>query len=130
MVRAERDPAALLPLTPASFLILLALARGVRHGYAIMQDVQEMTRGRTILGPGTLYWIIQRMVLDGLISEGEEPSAPDAERRRYYRLTSFGRRVGILETERHTDLIRAAVDSELGGKELLALIQTLRRRSP
>ena len=89
-----------------------------------------MTRGRTILGPGTLYRTIQRMVLDGLISEGEEPSAPDAERRRYYRLTSFGRRVGILETERHTDLIRAAVDSELGGKELLALIQTLRRRSP
>jgi DNA-binding PadR family transcriptional regulator len=113
MVKAARDPAAQLPLTPACFLILLAFARGVRYGYAVMNEVEQITRGWTTLGPGTLYRTIQRMLLDGLISEGADESGEDDERRRHYELTDFGRRVAVLEAERHADLLQAAIDAEL-----------------
>jgi DNA-binding PadR family transcriptional regulator len=119
MVRPFRDPAELLPLTPACFLILLAFARGVRYGYAVMGEVDAITRGRTTLGPGTLYRTIQRMLLDGLIAEGEDPSSPDVERRRYYQLTELGRRVAVLEAERHADLLRAAVEAALLAPDVL-----------
>jgi DNA-binding PadR family transcriptional regulator len=92
-----RDPSALLPLTPAMFYVLVALADGETHGYAIMKDVEQLTRGGVRLTPGTLYGIIKRLLNDGLIREfgrGED------ERRRSYELTAFGRDVARGEAAR------------------------------
>jgi DNA-binding PadR family transcriptional regulator len=129
MFKASRDPAELLPLTPACFLILLAFARGVRHGYAVMNEVERITRGCTTLGPGTLYRTIQRMRLDGLISEGDDESGEDDERRRYYELTDFGRRVAVLEAERHADLLRAAIEGQLLAPDRLTATNKPTKRS-
>ena len=89
------EPADELPLTPAVFSILLALADGEKHGYAIMQEVQADTDGVTRLGPGTLYGSLDRLERAAMVEESEERPSPkdDDERRRYYRLTDFGRRV-------------------------------------
>ena len=97
MKNTKRDPEALLPLTPAVFHVLLALADSERHGYGIMQEVAARTNGMMRMGPGTLYGSIKRMLAAGLIEEsGERPDpALDDERRRYYRLTDFGRRVAL-----------------------------------
>ncbi|SRR6266542_4440368 len=117
MDSALREPEAFLPLTPAVFHILLALADGERHGYAIMQEVAAGTSGTLKLGPGTLYGSIKRLLADGLIEEsGERPDpaldpsagSGQAERRRYYRLTDRGRRVAIAEAERLERLVAAA----------------------
>ena len=91
-----------LPLTPAVFNILLALADGEKHGYAIMQEVDENTRGEVKMGPGTLYGSIKRMLAAGLIVESGERPDPDMDdqRRRYYRLTSVGQRALKTEAER------------------------------
>lgn len=104
------NPHDFLPLTPAVFHILLALADGERHGYAIMQDVETISGGSIKMGPGTLYGSIKRMLEAGLIEETDERPDPtlDDERRRYYRLTDFGRRVAISETERLARLLRVA----------------------
>lgn len=98
------------PLTPAVFHILLALAEGERHGYAIMRDVAAQSGGRMRLGPGTLYGSLRRLLEDGLITEAESRPDPalDDERRRYYRLTPEGRRVAGAEAARLDDLARAA----------------------
>lgn len=98
------------PLTPAVFQILLALAGGERHGYAIMREVAEQSGGRMRLGPGTLYGSLRRLVEEGLIEETETRPDPelDDERRRYYRLTSEGRRVAQAEAERLDGLTQAA----------------------
>src|SRR5438552_13099822 len=95
-------PEALLPLTPAVFHILLALADGQKHGYAIMQEVGARTGGAMRMGPGTLYGSIQRMLKDGLIVEAQDRADPvgGEERRRYYRLTGFGQRVLQAEARR------------------------------
>jgi len=100
----------LLPLPPAVFQILVALADQDRHGYAIMQDVAARTDGRMKLSPGTLYGSIKRMLDDGLIVEAEERPDPDEddERRRYYRLTRFGREVAQAEADRLATLLRQA----------------------
>jgi DNA-binding PadR family transcriptional regulator len=104
----ESRPA--LPLPPAVFQILVALADQDRHGYAIMQDVAARTDGRTKLSPGTLYGSIKRMLDEGLIVELDERPDPnhDDERRRYYRLTPFGREVAQSEADRLTTLLRQA----------------------
>ena len=90
-----REPRDLLPLSPAVLNIMLALAGEERHGYGIMREVEERSGGRTKLGPGTLYGSIKRMLADGLIEESDERPDPamDDQRRRYYRITDFGRRV-------------------------------------
>ena len=100
----------LLPLPPAVFQILVALADQDRHGYAIMQDVAARTDRRMKLSPGTLYGSIKRMLDDGLIVEAEERPDPDEddERRRYYRLTRFGRDVAQAEADRLATLLRQA----------------------
>jgi len=100
----------LLPLPPAVFQILVALADQDRHGYAIMQDVAARTDRRMKLSPGTLYGSIKRMLDDGLIVEAEERPDPDEddERRRYYRLTRFGREVAQAEADRLATLLRQA----------------------
>jgi DNA-binding PadR family transcriptional regulator len=107
---ADRSPADLLPLSPAAFHILVALAAGERHGYAIMQDVAAYTGGALRLGPGTLYRSINQLLNQGLIAETEERPDPtlDDERRRYYRLTELGATVATLEAERLARLVTVA----------------------
>ncbi len=107
---AGRDPEELLPLSPAAFHVLLALAEGERHGYGIIKDVESRTGGRVRMGPGTLYGAIKRMLDEGLIEESDErpDAALDDERRRYYRLTEFGRRVAAAEAERLLGLVKVA----------------------
>jgi DNA-binding PadR family transcriptional regulator len=99
-----------LPVNPPVFHILLALAEGESHGYAIMQEVAERSGGAIKLGPGTLYYSIKRMVANGLIEESDERPTPDAddERRRYYRVTEFGRAVAEAESQRLADLVELA----------------------
>src|SRR5215208_2171746 len=92
---------ALLPLPPATFHILLALASGERHGYAIIQDVEASTDGDLRLSAGTLYRSIARMVEQGLIIEvAKRRTMADDERRRYYRITPFGTAVALAEMRR------------------------------
>ena len=104
-----------LPLQPAVFHILMALAEDDRHGYAIIQDVASRTAGGVRLSPGTLYRSIQRMLEDGLIVEIEERPDPeeDDERRRYYRITPLGRHVAGAEAQRLIDLVKMARASGL-----------------
>jgi len=106
----ERKPEALLPLTPGVLHILLALAGGERHGYAIMQEVTRLSDGAVRLGPGTLYRTLKSLLDSGLIAEsGERPDPEhDDDRRRYYRLTTFGRRVAQAETARLARLVTRA----------------------
>jgi DNA-binding PadR family transcriptional regulator len=106
----SKDSRSVRPVPPAVFQILVALADQDRHGYAIMQDVAERTDGRTKLSPGTLYGSIKRMLDEGLIVELDERPDPnhDDERRRYYRLTPFGREVAQSEADRLTTLLRQA----------------------
>ena len=113
----EQDPESLLPLTPAVFHILLALADGERHGYSIMQEIAAQTKGKMRLGPTTLYRSIKRMLELGLIVETEERPDPalDDERRRYYRLTSHGRYVALAEAQRLSDLVAIANEKPLFG---------------
>jgi len=95
----KRDPESLLPLSPAMFHILVALADGEIHGYQIMKDVEELTGGAVRLSTGTLYGIIKRLLADGLIRESAA-TARDDERRRSYALTAFGRDVARAEAAR------------------------------
>ena len=106
----KRDPKELLPLTPALFHVLVALADGDLHGYAVIKDVSSRTNGAVELSTGTLYGIIKRLLADGLVVESKRrPSAAeDDERRRYYRLTPFGRDVAIAETKRLQAMVDAA----------------------
>jgi DNA-binding PadR family transcriptional regulator len=105
-----QDPEAFLPVPTAVFHILVAVAGGERHGYAIMQDVASRTDQKLKLSPGTLYGAIKRMLQDGLIEELEERPDPEHDdvRRRYYRITRFGRRVAIAESARVARLLGQA----------------------
>ncbi|MGD8404888.1 MAG: PadR family transcriptional regulator [Anaerolineales bacterium] len=91
-----------IPLTPAVFNILLTLANSEKHGYGIMLEVEANTNGQVLMGPGTLYGSIKRMLKAGLIEESDERADPemDDQRRKYYRLTDLGRRVLNMEAER------------------------------
>jgi DNA-binding PadR family transcriptional regulator len=112
-----QHPQSYLPLTPAAFHILLALAEGERHGYAIMQEVAASTGGALKLGPGTLYGSIKRLLAEGLIVEAGERSDGELgdERRRYYRLTDLGLRVARAEAERLERLVGMARERSLLG---------------
>lgn len=105
MVTPARDPDEALPLTPAVFHVLLALADGEKHGYAIMKEVEGRTDGAVTLSTGTLYGIVKRLLQDGWIRESASGST---DRRRAYRLTAFGRKVALAEAERLRSLVRAA----------------------
>jgi DNA-binding PadR family transcriptional regulator len=102
------DPASHLPLSPASFQILVALADGEKHGYAIIKEVSRRTDGKVRLRAGTLYTAIRRLVDDGLVEESAERPDPalDDERRRYYRLSVRGRAVVLAEAERLAEAVR------------------------
>jgi DNA-binding PadR family transcriptional regulator len=110
MMAEEVDPRSLLPLTPAVFHILLALAGTDRHGYGIMQEVARATDGQMRLGPGTLYRSIRQMLEAGFIAEADERPDPalDDERRRYYHLTDLGQRVAAAEALRLAALVEQA----------------------
>jgi DNA-binding PadR family transcriptional regulator len=111
----QTDPETLLPLTPAVFNILLALADGERHGYSIMQEIHSQTQGRLRIGPTTLYRSIKHMLEEGLIEESDERPDPalDDERRRYYRLTNLGQRVAVAETIRLEQTLAVALSKPL-----------------
>ena len=102
------DTTPFLPLSPATLHILLALAAEDRHGYGIMQEVARQSEGRYKLGPGTLYDNLQKLMEQGLVEESSRRLAHDDPRRRYYRLTSFGRRVLADEVDRLEDVVREA----------------------
>jgi DNA-binding PadR family transcriptional regulator len=113
--RMERDPEAMLPLTPAVFHILLALVDGEKHGYGIKKEVEARTGGKIRLVPGTLYGSISRMQESGMIKESgmrPDPSLDD-ERRRYYCLTDFGLRVTQAEAQRLAQLVNVARSKRL-----------------
>ena len=112
---AKTDPHTQLPLTAVVLHILLTLAEGERHGYAIAQEIEETTDGHIRMGPGTLYGSIQRMLTASLIEEvgARRRPAADDDRRRYYRMTSFGRRVLELELERLSQVVRVARQKQL-----------------
>lgn len=118
MKKTERDPETFLPLTPAMFHILLALADSERHGYSIMQEVESRTDGKVRLGPGTLYGSVKRMLSDKLITESDERPDPelDDDRRRYYRLTDLGHAVVVAEAERLAQLVKIARAKKLFSK--------------
>jgi DNA-binding PadR family transcriptional regulator len=108
-MKDDPAPEELLPLPPATLHILLALAETDRHGYAIMQDVEARTDGELRLSAGTLYRAVARMVEQGLIVEVEKRrTRADDERRRYYRITSFGQAVARAEVRRLMQLVRHA----------------------
>jgi DNA-binding PadR family transcriptional regulator len=98
------------PLPSAAFQILLSLADCDLHGYGIMRQVEEQTGGRMRLGPGTLYSSIQALLEEEMIEEVDQPGEPQPgnERRRYYRLTSGGRKVARSEAERLAEILRIA----------------------
>jgi DNA-binding PadR family transcriptional regulator len=102
VVRARRDPRESLPLTPAEFEVLISLGDGEKHGYAILKEVARRTGGAVSLGPATLYTIIRRLVSEGILAEsaGRPDPALDDERRRYYGVTDYGRRVASAEAAR------------------------------
>jgi DNA-binding PadR family transcriptional regulator len=109
------DPASLLPLSAAVFEILLSVADRSRHGYGIMQEIEDRTGGRIRLGPGTLYGAIKRLREQAVLEETEGSGESDDERRRHYRLTPFGREVAVLEARRLEQVLDTA-----RGKALLA----------
>src|SRR5712671_674219 len=104
----EADPHAFIPLKAQWFHILLSLAGGEQHGYGIMQEVQQRTTGKVRLWPATLYGSIKRLIDAELIEESDERPAPELDdaRRRYYRLTRFGKRVLDAECNRLHELVR------------------------
>jgi DNA-binding PadR family transcriptional regulator len=111
----DAKPDALLPLPTAVFHILIALADRDRHGYSIMQDVAARTGGKVRLSAGTLYSSIRRMLEQGLVeelSDSPDPASTD-ERRRYYRLSRFGKRVAAAEVERLNTLLQQARETGL-----------------
>ncbi len=107
------------PLPSAAFQILLSLADEDLHGYGIMRKVEGQTNGRMRLGPGTLYSSIQALLADGLIEEliRSKSAKGGDERRRFYRITSAGRKLARSEAERLADLLRVARARKILGGE-------------
>lgn len=110
----HEDVARFLPLSPAVFHVMVSLADGSRHGYAIIKDVAERTGGAERLGAGTLYAIIKRLLSEGLIGEIAAAEADSSDqRRRYYRLTPLGRKVATAEAQRLERAVTSARSSRL-----------------
>jgi DNA-binding PadR family transcriptional regulator len=102
------DLSSFLPLSPATFYILFSLAAEDRHGYGIMQEVTRQSSGQYKLGPGTLYDNLQKLMTYAMVEGAPRRSADDDPRRRYYRLTEFGRRILAAEVARLEALVREA----------------------
>ncbi len=110
MTSRTRDVDEHLPLKPVDFLVLMTLAREERHGYGIVTDIAEQTNGRIRLVPGNLYSVLQRLQNCGFLAESHRRPAPDLEdqRRRYYAISTLGRRVLSAEAERLRGLVGVA----------------------
>jgi DNA-binding PadR family transcriptional regulator len=110
MPPSHADPAAHLPLRPVEFEILLTLAHGERHGYAILQETETRSEGTLQLETGTMYRALRRLVQAGLVvpTERRPLDAHDDERRRYYAITPLGLRVAAAEASRMARLVSAA----------------------
>ena len=110
MTTATQDPTELIPLKHSTYRVLLALAEGELHGYAIMQTISEMTEGSETILPGTLYAALARMVDEGMLEtvQGHGDEASGGPRRRFYRRTPFGRAVARAESERLRTLLDIA----------------------
>src|SRR5436309_12765790 len=102
------DLSPFIPLSPAILHILLSLAGSDRHGYGIMQEVARQSEGQYKLGPGTLYDNLQKLMNQRLVDEAPRRSGSEDPRRRYYRLTSFARRVLSAEVARLEGVVREA----------------------
>lgn len=100
-------------ITPAVFHVLLSVADGKAHGYGVMSEVEERTRGRVKIGPGSLYFTLDRLADAGLIEGAESPADADDERRRYYRLTPYGRSVLVSELEMMAAIVESACAKRL-----------------
>ena len=113
--RVPDDLQHLLPLTPAVLFILLALADGAKHGYAIMQTVSRISENQFRMGPGTLYTTIQRLLDQGLIEETESGGGQSdhEDRRRYYKLTRTGKTVLAADVSRMESVVRLARSKKL-----------------
>ena len=118
----KKETESFLPLTPAMFHILLALADGEKHGYAILKEVARRTDDKVRLSAGTLYGNLARLESTGLIAESSRrPEVVlDDERRRYYLLTEFGREVAVAEAQRMEDALVQARAKKLFRKPKLA----------
>jgi DNA-binding PadR family transcriptional regulator len=118
----REESASYLPLTPAMFHILLALADGEKHGYAILKEVSRRTDGKVQLSAGTLYGNLARLEGSGMIVESDRRPeiGLDDERRRYYRLTEFGRAVAMAEARRMQEALEQAYAKKLFRKPELA----------
>ena len=113
----DRDPIAYLPLSSAVFHVMVSLGDGNRHGYAIIKDVAERTAGAERMGAGTLYAILKRLADDGLIAEVQGGQIEtDDQRRRYYCLTTLGRRVAKAELDRLERTVASARSGRLFGR--------------
>jgi DNA-binding PadR family transcriptional regulator len=114
-MKDKRDPRESLPLTPTVLHVLLALADGDKHGYAIIKEVRRRTDGEVELGASSLYAVLKRLLADDVVSETDERPDPslDDERRRYYRLTRFGHAVVIAELQRLESVIMQARAKQL-----------------
>ena len=110
MSKAAQSPDEMLPLPAAQLHILLALADGEKHGYAVMREVESMTDGEVTMGPGTLYGTVKKMLNAGLIEETDQRPDPelDDERRRYYQIAGLGVAVLNAETARLERLVQTA----------------------
>jgi len=119
-MKPSSDP---IPLTPAVFYILLALAGGDKHGYAIMKQVKQDSKGKLNMGNGTLYGSIKRMLSDGLIAEAGDRLDPtlDDERRRYYTLTEGGRQAFKAEMQRYLDVAALAQERQITSRSSVLL---------
>ena len=124
MTTVTQEPESFIPLTPAVFHILLALADGEKHGYAIMQEVEAISHDQIKMGPGTLYGSIKRMIANGLIEEVDErPDLNlDDQRRRYYQLTGLGSAVLSAEAQRLAALLERARAKQVMAIRQLAII--------
>ena len=107
---SPKTPETLLPLKPVVFQVLLSLVDGERHGYAIVQDIAERSSARLQIEPGNLYRTLRFMLDEALIEESDRRPAKEAddERRRYYRITAFGKRVASAEAARLVELVADA----------------------
>jgi len=123
MTDTLQNPEDFLPLTPAVFNILLALADSEKHGYGIMLEVEANTNGQVFMGPGTLYGSIKRMLKAGLIEESDKRADPemDDQRRKYYKLTNLGRRVLSMEAERLASQVMVARTKNVLGTDFLGV---------
>ncbi len=109
-----KDPEKLLPLTPLSFHLLLALAEGDKHGYGLMKEVKERTEGSVNPATGTVYLALQRLEDAGLVGDGGLETPPDGGvARRRWTITKFGREVAAAEAKRLVGLVGQAVDNNL-----------------